>query len=134
MPADGNAAPVWTGMIEPDALPRAFNPPLGAHLLGEQRNRSRVQGPRSPATGRRAFRASRLRDQLSNAQGVDLDAMAALQNDRHSVAADVVLAGARRRDQDRRDRARAMNAEALLLEQLVEVGSRGRRAAGGVAL
>ena len=39
------------------------------------------------------FRASRLRDELSKAQGVDLDAMAALQNDRHSVAADVVLAG-----------------------------------------
>jgi penicillin amidase len=39
------------------------------------------------------FRATRLRDQLSNAQGVDLDAMAALQNDRRSVAADAVLAG-----------------------------------------
>ena len=36
---------------------------------------------------------SRLRDQLSNAQGVDLDAMAALQTDRRSVAADAVLAG-----------------------------------------
>ena len=40
------------------------------------------------------FRASRLRDQLSKAEGVDLDAMAALQNDKRSLAADAVLAGA----------------------------------------
>ena len=35
----------------------------------------------------------RLKEQLSKVQGADLDAMAALQNDRYSVAADILLAG-----------------------------------------
>ncbi len=46
------------------------------------------------------FRATRLRDQLSKAEGVDLDAMAALQNDRRSAAADVAARGTRRGDQE----------------------------------
>ena len=29
LPADGNAAPAWSGSIEPSALPRVFNPPSG---------------------------------------------------------------------------------------------------------
>ena len=133
MPADGNAAPVWTGMIERRRVAARVQSAVGPHLLGEQRSRSRVQGPRSRATGPRASARRGCAIDLSNAQGVDLDAMAALQNDRHSVAADAVLAGAEAAAKQARsregDRARGVSARTAR-----PVGSRGRRAAGGVAL
>jgi penicillin amidase len=93
MPADGNSAQAWTGSIDPGALPRLFNPPSGLIYSANNEIDRTFSGliTRDWAAG---FRASRLRDQLANAQGVDLDAMAALQNDRRSVAADAVLAGA----------------------------------------
>ena len=65
------------------------------------------------------FRASRLRDQLSKAQGVDLDAMAALQNDRHSVAADAVLAGLDAAIKTGASARRRLT-DAVLLEQLAK--------------
>ena len=92
LPADGNSATGWIGSIEPAALPRAFNPPSGVIYSANNEIDRRFSGlvTRDWTAG---FRASRLRDQLSKADGVDLDAMAALQNDRHSVAAALVLAG-----------------------------------------
>ena len=91
-PADGNSASAWSASIEPSALPRLFNPPSGLIYSANNEIDRGFSGliTRDWTAG---FRASRLRDQLTNAQGVDLDAMAALQNDRRSVAADGVLAG-----------------------------------------
>jgi penicillin amidase len=92
MPVDGDSAPAWTGSIEPGSLPRMFNPPSGLIYSANNeidRSFSRLI-TRDWIAG---FRATRLRDELTKAQGVDLDAMAALQNDKHSAAADMVLAG-----------------------------------------
>ena len=92
LPGDGNSGGGWKGSIEPGALPRIFNPASGLIYSANNEIDRGFSGliTRDWTAG---FRASRLRDQLTNAQGVDLDAMAALQNDRHSAAADIVLAG-----------------------------------------
>jgi hypothetical protein len=92
LPGDGNSGAGWRGSIEPGALPRIFNPASGPIYSANNEIDRGFSGliTRDWTAG---FRASRLRDQLTNAQGVDLDAMAALQNDRHSAAADLVLAG-----------------------------------------
>ncbi|HYE86736.1 MAG TPA: penicillin acylase family protein, partial [Vicinamibacterales bacterium] len=92
MPVDGDAASGWASSIDPGVLPRAFNPSSGVVYSA---NNEIDRGFKGLITRDWAapFRAMRLRDRLSKAQGVDLDAMAALQNDRHSVAADMVLAG-----------------------------------------
>jgi penicillin amidase len=118
LPADGNAGAAWSGAIEPGALPRVFNPPSGLIYSANNEIDRGFSGLITRDWGA-GFRASRLRDQLSNAEGVDLDAMAALQNDRRSVAADQVLAGldaaiktGRSRDSD--------ISNAALLEQLAK--------------
>jgi len=92
LPRDGNAAPAWSGTIEPGSLPRLFNPSSGVIFSANNEIDRSFSGliTRDWTAG---FRASRLRDVLQKAQGVDLDAMAALQNDKHSAAADLVLAG-----------------------------------------
>lgn len=92
VPVDGSSAAGWSGTLEPGALPRALNPASGVfYSANNEINRS---FPGLIARDWAApFRSTRLRDQLSTAQGVDLDATAALQNDRRSVAADLVLAG-----------------------------------------
>jgi penicillin amidase len=92
LPGDGNNAPAWTGTIEPSALPREFNPSSGLIYSANNEIDRGFNGliTRDWIAG---FRATRLRDELSKAQGVDLDAMSTLQNDRHSIAADLVLAG-----------------------------------------
>jgi penicillin amidase len=116
MPVDGNSPPAWTGSIEPGALPRMFNPPSGLIYSANNEIDRSFSGliTRDWIAG---FRASRLRDELTKAQGVDLDAMAALQNDKHSAAADMVLAGVA----DAIKTARSRDGEAAsasLLEQL----------------
>lgn len=92
LPVDGNNGAGWTGSIPSTALPRAFNPPSGLIYSANNEIDRGFNGliTRDWTAG---FRASRLRDQLSKPGQVDLDAMAALQNDRRSVAADTVLAG-----------------------------------------
>jgi penicillin G amidase len=92
LPSDGSADAGWTGSIEPSALPRVFNPQSGLIYSANNEIDRGFNGliTRDWTAG---FRASRLRDELSKADAVDLDATAALQNDRHSVAADVILAG-----------------------------------------
>jgi penicillin amidase len=91
-PSDGNNPPSWTGSISSNALPRVFNPPSG--LIFSANNEIDRSFPGMITKDWAApFRATRLRDQLSKADGVDLNMSATLQNDRHSIAADIVLAG-----------------------------------------
>ena len=92
LPADGNAGSGWKGTIEPGALPRILNPASGLIYSANNEVDRGFTGliTRDWTAG---FRASRLRDQLTKAQGVDLEAMATLQNDRRSAAAEIVLAG-----------------------------------------
>ena len=92
MPVDGNAAPAWTGSVEPGALPRMFNPPSGV-IYSANNEIDRSFGSLITRDWTAPFRATRLRQVLAKAEGVDLAAMMALQNDKHSVAADLVLAG-----------------------------------------
>ena len=116
LPGDGNSGAGWKGSIEPGALPRIFNPASGLIYSANNEIDRGFSGliTRDWTAG---FRASRLRDQLTNAQGVDLDAMAALQNDRRSAAADIVLAGLDAAI--KKGRTTALEASAVaLLEQL----------------
>lgn len=92
VPADGNSAGGWSGSIDPSTLPRVFNPSSGVIYSANTEIDRSFSGLISRDWAA-PFRATRLRDQLANAQGVDLDAMAALQHDRRSLAADSVLAG-----------------------------------------
>ena len=118
LPGDGNAAPAWIGSIEPSALPRVFNPASGVIYSANNEIDRGFSGliTRDWTAG---FRASRLRDQLSKAQGVDLEAMASLQNDRRSVAADLVLAGLDAAIKTGRSRDADISSAALL-EQLAK--------------
>ena len=106
-------------------MPRAFNPPSGviysANNEIDRGSNGLITRDWTAAFARRACAIS-----LAKAEGVDLDAMAALQNDRHSVAADTGAGRARRGDQGgARARTRGVRRSALL-GQLAEVGSRRR--------
>jgi penicillin amidase len=92
LPVDGNSTGGWSGTIDPATLPRVFNPASGVIYSANNEIDRGFSGLISRDWAA-PFRATRLRDQLANAQGADLDAMASLQNDRRSVAADMVLAG-----------------------------------------
>ena len=92
MPGDGSAGSTWTGSIDPSTLPRVLNPDAG-YVASANNLVDRSYQPLITHDWAAPFRATRLRDQLSKAEGVDLDAMAALQNDRRSAAADALLAG-----------------------------------------
>lgn len=88
---DGNSGPSWTATIDPASLPRALNPDAGfiasANNLVERGSTQLITHDWAAP-----FRATRLHQLLSKAEGVDLDAMAAMQNDKRSVAADLLLA------------------------------------------
>jgi penicillin amidase len=118
LPADGNSGAAWTGTIQPDALPRIFNPSSGLIYSANNEIDRGFSGliTKDWAAG---FRASRLRDQLSKVEGTDLDAMAALQNDRRSMAADLVLAGLESAIKTGRSRDSDISAAALL-EQFLQ--------------
>jgi len=92
MASDGNSAGGWSGTIVSSTLPRVFNPASGLIYSANNEIDRGFSGLISKDWAA-PFRATRLRDQLTQAQRVDLDSMAALQNDRRSLAADVVLAG-----------------------------------------
>lgn len=93
LPIDGGSgAGSWIGTVPAASLPRVINPPAG--YLSSANNEIDRGFPNLITKDWGApFRATRLRDQLSKADGLDLDAMLALQNDRRSLAADSVLAG-----------------------------------------
>jgi penicillin amidase len=92
MPIDGNNPPAWNGSIDAASLPRSVNPPSGL-IFSANNEIDRSYNGLITRDWAAPFRATRLRDRLSTAEGVDLDASAALQNDKHSIAADMVLAG-----------------------------------------
>jgi penicillin amidase len=92
MPVDGSAGATWSGSIDPSTLPRVFNPDAG-YISSSNNLVDRGYQPLITHDWAAPFRAARLRDQLSKAEGVDLDAMAKLQNDRRSAAAELLLAG-----------------------------------------
>lgn len=91
-PVDGTSAAAWSGTIDPATLPRAFNPEAGV-IFSANNEIDRSFTGLITKDWAAPFRATRLRDRLADAEGVDVEKMAALQNDRHSVAADLVLAG-----------------------------------------
>jgi len=112
-PVDGNSGGSWTGAIEPGALPRAFNPAAG-YIASANNEVDRSFNGLITRDWTAAFRATRLHNQLSKAEGVDMDALAALQNDRRSLAADTVLAGLESAIKTGRSRDADISAAALL--------------------
>ena len=92
MAVDGSAGPAWSGSIDPATLPRLLNPDAGFitssnNLIDRGFSQLITHDWAAP------FRAIRLHELLSKADGLDLDAMAAIQNDKRSAAADILLAG-----------------------------------------
>jgi len=93
MPTDGaSGIGDWNDTVPVSSLPRAINPAAG---FISSANNEVDRGFRSLITRDWAapFRATRLRERLSQPESVDLDAMLLLQNDRRSLAADAVLGG-----------------------------------------
>ena len=92
MAVDGSTGLSWSGSIDAGTLPRALNPDAGFiassnNLIDRGFSQLITNDWVAP------FRATRLRELLTKAEGVDLDAMAAMQNDKRSAAADLLLAG-----------------------------------------
>lgn len=88
----GSGAGAWTGTVLTASLPRVINPSAG--FIASANNEIDRKFPGLITRDWAApFRATRLVERLSQPEGVDLDAMLALQNDRRSLAADAVLAG-----------------------------------------
>ena len=92
MPLDGNNGVGWNGSVDPTTLPRLLNPESG-FITSSNNLVDRSFQPLITNDWAAPWRATRLKQLLSKAEGVDLDAMQAMQNDRYSVAADVLLAG-----------------------------------------
>ncbi len=92
MPVDGSTAAPWSGTVDPLTLPKVLNPDAG-YIASSNNPVDRSFPSLITHDWVAPFRAIRLKDQLSKAEGVDLDSMVALQNDRRSAAADILLAG-----------------------------------------
>ncbi len=92
MPVDGGSAAAWSGAIDPATLPRVLNPDAG-FIASSNNLIDRGFVPLITNDWAAPFRAARLRELLTKAEGVDLNAMAAMQNDKRSVAAGILLAG-----------------------------------------
>ena len=88
----GNGEGEWTGTIDPASLPRVFNPAQG-YITSSNNEVDRGFPGLITRDWAAPFRTTRIHQQLSKAEGLDLEAMATLQNDRHSLAADAVLTG-----------------------------------------
>jgi penicillin amidase len=92
MAVDGSTGMSWSGSIDAATLPRALNPDAG-FIASSNNLIDRGFSPLITNDWAAPFRATRLRQLLTKAEGVDLDAMAAMQNDKRSAAADLLLAG-----------------------------------------
>ena len=93
MPIDGaSGAGDWTGTIDPGSLPRVLNPASGFIVTANNEVDRGFSGliTRDWAA---PYRASRLVDRITKLEGLDLDAIETLQNDRHSLAAEYLLNG-----------------------------------------
>ena len=93
MPIDGGSgAGEWTGTIAAAALPRVLNPAAG-FIASANNEIDRGFGGLITRDWAAPYRATRLVDRLAKAEGVDMAATEALQNDRRSLAADHILNG-----------------------------------------
>ncbi len=92
MPIDGGSASEWTGTIDAGSLPRVLNPASG-FIASANNEIDRGFNGLITRDWAAPYRATRLIDRLSKTEGVDMEAMEALQNDRRSLAADDILAG-----------------------------------------
>jgi penicillin amidase len=92
MAVDGNTGVAWNGSVDPTTLPRLLNPESG-FIASSNNLVDRSFQPLVTMDWAAPWRAMRLKQLLSKAEGVDFDAMQAMQNDRYSVAADALLAG-----------------------------------------
>ncbi len=92
LPANGNnGESEWAGSIDADDLPRLFNPSTG-YITSSNNEIDRGFRGLIARDWAAPFRTTRLHGLLATGKDFDLASMVALQNDRHSVAADVVLA------------------------------------------
>ncbi len=92
MAVDGNNGVSWNGTVDPTTLPRLLNPESG-FITSSNNLVDRAFQPLITHDWAAPWRAARLKQLLAKAEGVDLEAMQTMQNDRHSVAADTLLAG-----------------------------------------
>jgi penicillin amidase len=92
MAVDGSTGLSWSGSINSATLPRSLNPDAG-FIASSNNLIDRGFSPLITNDWAAPFRATRLRELLTKAENVDLDAMAAMQNDKRSAAADLLLAG-----------------------------------------
>lgn len=93
LPIDGgNGSGEWTGTIEADSLPRFFNP-MSGFIASANNEIDRTFDGLITRDWMAPYRATRLLDRLSQDESSDMEAMAALQTDRRSLAADHILAG-----------------------------------------
>jgi penicillin amidase len=91
MALDGSNGTAWNGSIDPATLPRVLNPDAG-FIASANNPVDRGYAQLITNDWAAPFRATRLKELLSKAERVDLDAMAAMQNDKRSAAADLLLA------------------------------------------
>ena len=133
MPVDGNAAPAWTGIDRAGARCRACSIRRRASSISANNEIDRGFSGLITRDWAAPFRASRLRDQLTKAEGVDLDAMAALQNDRPASPPTSCWPASRRRSRPARS-ARDRSVVGVAARTARQLGSRRRRAAGRLAL
>jgi penicillin amidase len=92
LPVNGNSGEgEWSGALDAATLPHVFNPTTGYITTS---NNEIDRGFRGLITRDwiAPFRTTRLHGLLSTGKDLDLGSMVAFQNDRHSVAADLVLA------------------------------------------
>jgi penicillin amidase len=92
-PVDGERGDgQWSGRVDPRTLPRVFNPGAG-YVTSSNNEIDRQWNGLITRDWAAAFRATRLHQELSSAQQLDVSSAAQLQNDTISVAAAHVLAG-----------------------------------------
>lgn len=91
LPVNGNTGEAeWSGAIDADDLPRVFNPTSG-YLTSSNNEIDRGFPGLITRDWAAPFRATRLHGLLAAGTDLDLGSMVAFQNDRHSVAADLLL-------------------------------------------
>lgn len=93
MPIDGGSgAGEWNGTIDVSSLPRVLNPASG-FIVSANNEVDRGFGGLITRDWAAPYRATRLVERISKAEGVDMEATEGLQNDRYSLAADHILNG-----------------------------------------
>jgi penicillin amidase len=117
MPSDGAAGGgAWSGTVGSSRLPRVLNPGAG-YVVSANNEVDRGFTPPITRDWAAPYRATRLRDVLSQGRGLSLDAIATLQSDRRSLAAERVLAGL----PQALAAAKARSAEPLVVEALARL-------------